>query len=285
MEHCLFIKLNNTVERDTFQTKELFIDYLEGKVREELHEEMNEYGEETIEHIDATKIIEQDALDNDTYIDDILGHYSKQATKATTELIIHKYNKFMAMEASKTKVPFYPLNKTPREDLPELLSTFFLLARTKTGEIYNASSLRRYLVNAYNPPIDIHRDPHFKKLRMTVKMMQNRAADTQGKNGGCNQASLLSPAHLQQAWDKGTMGRDTPDGLVAAVYCALTIGLGCLSIKEIVYLQNKAVIFGPIGKGNVPEWIELGDDFVRRNRKIFPNSNERKPGILEARCV
>ena len=59
------------------------------------------------------------------------------------------------------------------------------------------------------------------------------------------------------------------------------IGMGCRAVAEIVSITNRAVVMGPIGKGDIPEWIELEEEWVYKNRvgddvraleaKIFPD--------------
>ena len=78
----------------------------------------------------------------------------KSGTMPTTGLIgtekantdtVNKYNRVMSYAAKLKNVAFQPLHLTPREELPQLLCSFFKLARTKKMEIFNASSYTTHL--------------------------------------------------------------------------------------------------------------------------------------------
>ena len=68
------------------------------------------------------------------------------------------------------------------------------------------------------------------------------------------------------AWGQGHIGRDSPDALNSATYLAFTTGLGCRAVREVHSVTNGALVFGPIGYGGVPEFIELDEQWVAKNR-------------------
>ena len=262
------------------------------KQGEEHHEQADNVGEVmadsedvelTVEEIAALKEINEDGLDED--ISDFLRNSENKNTKASTEAIVTKYNRVMSLIAKKTKKQFVPLEDTPREDIPNLLARFFKTVRTKKNEIYNASSYNtflscfgRYLQDAFEPPIDMKRDVSYKVVRKTIAAMKKKAQATKGKKPGVLAARAVAPRHIQNAWACGAIGRTNPDSLNAAGYLAFTTGLGCRAVNEVTKVPNRAVIFGPVdAKHGVPEWIELDEEWVCKNRQ---GNDPRK---LEAR--
>lgn len=237
------------------------------------------------EEEEVLKEIQADELDED--IEEFLKNTENVNTRTQTEVMVSKYHRVMKVVAKKKKQDFLPLDSTPRSEIPKLLATFFRLIRTKKGDVYNASSyttflgcFTRYLADTFEPPIDVSKDICFKMLRTTVSRLKAKAEGTKGKKPGENAARVVSARHLKQAWTSGAIGRADPDSLNAAAYLAFTTGLGCRAVTEVTSVTNRAVIFGPIDpKHNLPEWIELDEEWVCKNRR----GND--PRILEARIT
>ena len=75
-------------------------------------------------------------------------------------------------------------------------------------------------------------------------------------------------------WD--LLGETILQALLAAFYIVATTNLGCRAGKELVSMTNEAFIIGQVGAGGVPEFIELDESWVSKNR----SGND--PNILES---
>ena len=179
----------------------------------------------------------------------------------------------MAIVAKKQNKKFVTLLETPHDEIPNLLAMFFKMIRTKKGSLYNASSLNtflssfgRYFAECYDPPIDLKNDIRFRQVKTTVARMKKVAQGTKDKKPGANASRAVAPRHLRLAWAQGHIGRDSPDALNSATYLAFTTGLGCRAVREVHAVTNGSLIFGPVGSGGVPEYIELDEQWVTKNR-------------------
>ena len=157
------------------------------------------------------------------------------------------------------------------EELPNMLSSFFLVAKKENGNVYNASSLNtyfqslaRYISNEYKPPIDIKTDPRFKIVRDTL---DSRCAEvTQlGESLGKQASRSVSEDTMKLAFEKGTLGRTNPRALVTTIQHLMMTGFGCRAKKEIYHCQNEDLIEGPLEKG-LPQWIELSERITKMKR-------------------
>ena len=135
-------------------------------------------------------------------------------TRNSTNSIITKYNRVMAIVAKKQNKNFVTLAETPPEEIPNLLARFFKMIRTKKGTLYNASSLNtflssfgRYFAECFDPPIDLKNDIRFRQVKTTVARMKKAAQGTKGKKPGANASRAVAPRHLRLAWAKGHIGR------------------------------------------------------------------------------
>jgi hypothetical protein len=257
-----------TEEEDDFDEEE-DLPYFElggeGTDQDDVEEELTEL------ELAVMKEISEDEMGVE--IDTFLKKTENDNTRSTTEAIVAKYNRVMALVAKKQKKQFVPLIETPRQDIPGLLACFFKLIRTKKGEIYNASSLNtflgsfgRYFADNFQPPIDMKNEVGFNQVRKTLDRMKKKAQATKGKKPGENASRAIAPRHLRLAWAQGHIGRDSPDALNSATYLAFTTGLGCRAVREVHSVTNGALVFGPIGYGGVPEFIELDEQWVAKNR-------------------
>ena len=157
--------------------------------------------------------------------------------------------------------------------MPNQLARFFKIMRTRKGDLYNASSyttflccFTRYLADAFNPPLDV-KSPAFKVVRTMVKRMRANAQNTQGKKPGDNASKVVSPRHLRQAWETGSMGRKSPDALAAATYVVVTVGFGCRAIQEVRSITNRSLVWGPLNpKTGVHTKVTLEEEWVCKNR-------------------
>ena len=240
-------------------------------------------GEELSEvELAVMKEINEEEIEVD--LDSFLKETENNNTRATTVAIVAKYNRVMALVAKKHNKKFLLLVETPREEIPGLLASFFKIIRTKKEELYNASSLNtflgsfgRYFADNFHPPIDMKSEIGFNQVRKTLDRMKKKAQATKGKKPGENASRAIAPRHLKLAWAKGHIGRDNPDALSTASYLACTTGLGCRAVREVHSITNGSLVFGPIGYGGVPEFIELDEQWVSKNRV------GRDARLLEAR--
>ena len=84
------------------------------------------------------KTSKDNRLDNrnlNVEIDDFLHDAQSHETKKSTKLAVNLYNTIMMDFCEKKKIPFYKLDDTPREELAERLSQFFILAKRKDGKV------------------------------------------------------------------------------------------------------------------------------------------------------
>ena len=77
----------------------------------------------TKEEQDALKEIDSDELDDD--IEQFLKDTENINTKNQTESIVSRYHRIMSVVAKKEKREFLPLDSTPVDEIPKLLSRFF----------------------------------------------------------------------------------------------------------------------------------------------------------------
>ena len=134
---------------------------------------------------------------DDEDVEDFLRSAENANTRNQTEMVVDKFHRVMSAVAEMEGKEFKPLDETDRKDLPRLLARFFKLMRTKKGEVYNASSYTtflngfgRYLLDAFEPPIDVGKDPSFAVVRKVVKAMKARAQATKGKKAGDNKSKV-----------------------------------------------------------------------------------------------
>ena len=87
-------------------------------------------------------------------------------TKKQTNYSVRLYNDVMTTYCSTKGKDFKELKDIILEDLPNNLSKFFIIAKKKSGEFYNASSLKtcfqafaRFLASSdFHSPVDIKKD-------------------------------------------------------------------------------------------------------------------------------
>ena len=145
---------------------------------------------------DKATLAELDYDDED--VEDFLKRAQNANTRSQTEMVVDKYHRVMSTVSQKEGKEFKALDETDRQDIPRLLARFFKLMRTKKGEVYNASSYTtflngfgRYLMDTFEPPIDVSKDPSFAVVRKVVKAMKAKAQATQGKKAGDNKSKVI----------------------------------------------------------------------------------------------
>ena len=186
-------------------------------------------------------------------VDDYLDQVSSSNTKKQNTLVAKMFNDVMDSLNIKKVGPcqFYHLDECPEHELPDSLSRFFMCVVKKDGSVYNASSINtfyqamaRYLMKR-DPPVDIKHDPKFKKVSEIVKSRCTESAKS-GARPGLNASRAISEDNIQKAFEKGTMGRDTPRALVTLVHYTLTTGFGCRAnqVKFISYLNWLFIQYG-----------------------------------------
>ena len=225
----------------------------------------------TDEELAVMKEINENEMEAD--VNTFLLRTENDNTRSSTNAIVTKYNRVMAIVSKKQNTKFVTLAETPQEEIPNLLARFFKMIRTKKGTLYNASSLNtflssfgRYFAECFDPPIDLKNDIRFRQVKTTVARMKKAAQGTKDKKPGANASRAVAPRHLRLAWARGHIGRDSPDALNSATYLAFTTGLGCRAVREVHSVTNGSLIIGPIGSGGVPEYIELDEQWVVKNR-------------------
>ena len=65
---------------------------------------------------------------------------------------------------------------------------------------------------------------------------------------------------------EGALERSGPRSLLSTVYFSLISNLGFRANLEVYDIQNEDVIFGPEGKGGIPEWIEISERVTKTRR-------------------
>ena len=167
---------------------------------EEEDEEVGGGGDAGTSNVELTKQ-DQTALTELNYDDEDVEDFLRRAqnanTRSQTELVVEKYHRVMSAVSDMENNEFLPLDETDRKDVPRLLARFFKLMRTKKGDVYNASSYTtflngfgRYLMDAFEPPIDVAKDPSFAVVRKVVKAMKAKAQATKGKKAGDNKSKV-----------------------------------------------------------------------------------------------
>ena len=144
---------------------------------------------------DKATLAELDYDDED--VEDFLRRAQNANTRSQTEMVVDKYNRVISTVLEMEGNVLKALDEMDRQDLPRLLARFFKLMRTKKGEVYNASSYTtflngfgRYLMDIFEPPIDVAKDPSFAVVRKVVKAMRAKAQATQGKKAGDNKSKV-----------------------------------------------------------------------------------------------
>ena len=154
-----------------------------------------------------------------------------QETKKSTKQAVKLYETIMGKKATMDGAIFKPILETPVDELPNMLSSFFLVAKKVNGNVYNASSLAtyfqslaRFIVREYKPPINIKTDPRFKIVRDTL---DSRCAEVSelGERPGKHAARSVSEDTMKLAFEKGTLGRSNPRALVTTIQHLMMIGL------------------------------------------------------------
>ena len=212
----------------------------------------------------------KDEVDDTT---SLMKKFESSNPKNPIETLIEKYNRVMLLVSEKENKPFVPLESTAREEIPELLTRFFKLVRTKKGEVYNGSTystflslFSQYLYNTFSPPIYM-RDSSFDTVRHMVKMLKNQSRQVSGKAPGDQAFLPVTAGQMQQAWQSGSLGREDPDSLAAATYLVVTEGLGCRAQLEVRRITNGALVWGRLNPSTkVHETVRLDEGWLARNR-------------------
>ena len=160
-----------------------------------------------------------------------------QETKKSTKQAVKLYDTVMGKKATMDGAIFKPILETPVDELPNMLSSFFLVAKKVNGNVYNASSLStyfqslaRFIVREYKPPIDIKTDPRFKIVRDTLDSRCTEVAEL-GERPGKHAARSVSEDTMKLAFEKGTLGRSNPRALVTLIQHLMMTGFGCRAKK------------------------------------------------------
>ena len=183
-------------------------------------------------------------------------------TQKSTEYAVNTYNETMkAANGDDHK----DLLKTPIDELPNQLASFFILVLKKDGEPMNASSLNtihqglaRVLSEDYPDKVDIKTDVRFKVVKDNLKAAQKASCEA-GQIPGKKRSEPFRDEHLAKCLDGGSLGRGNPDSLVATVHLHCRGVLGYRAVKECQQMRNEDIIFGEIGRGGIPKKMTVSE--------------------------
>ena len=206
-----------------------------------------------------------------------VGEYIEENTSTETRKCTGKsvrlFNGVMRSYHEKAGSSFTELKEISVENLPGELAKFLMVVRKQDGSCYNASSLNTYYQSLarfiaseqYNSPLDIKTDVRFKKVREVLKLKCTESA-MDGARPGINASKAVTAETVELAYGKNTLGRANPRALISTVHQACVIGFGCRANKETYAIQNKDIIYGPVGKTGYPEFLELSERITKTRR-------------------
>ena len=207
-------------------------------------------------------------------------------TKKSTEYAVNLYNSIMQEVAIELSFDHQKLQDVPLLHLPYRLSKFFMVVSKADGNPFNASSLEtifaslaRFLSSEYDPKIDIKTDVRFKIVRESVDAAQKESTG-EGQRPGKHKARAFQDEHIAKCWRLGSLGRKNPRALVSTVHFTLISNLGFRGNLEIYNIRNEDIIIGPVGKGGVPEWIELSERITKTRKGGSHNIRELDPKVF-----
>ena len=215
------------------------------KRRKTLYEKMGSRLNEQVSTKKSTRAIDKKHLHQDPreYLDDAVPDNTKRGNNwaATT------FNTIMKQRAEELNQNFKPLEDCSLEDLPTLLSHFFLCALQSNGEPYNANSLNslfngfsRFVLRKFS--VEIKNCPEFKIVRETVDRRREEVSKL-GKRPGVNASTCVKPSDMQKAYEAGTIGRNNPDALITSVWLVLTQQCGMRAKQEVRNVLNADIVF------------------------------------------
>ena len=201
-----------------------------------------------------------------------------RGTRRTEQSVVNLYNSVMkSFDKVDPLKEWKSIDDTPEDELPTNLSKFFLCLVKPDGTPYTSSciityyhSIARYLRSTRS--IRMKNDEKFVSVSEAVKHQCNESTEV-GLAPGAFSASAFRKEDINQAFERGCFGRNSPEALVSVVTFDLTIQFGCDNTNDLKKLVNSDFIFGPLNQSGFPEYIQLSDYRVRHD----PESPERCP--------
>ena len=195
-----------------------------------------------------------------------------KSTKKSTSYAVNLFNSTMKVVGERLNFQHQDLKDISVENLPWRLSKFLMVVSKSDGSSFNSSSLEtiyaslaRYLSTEYEPKLDIKNDVNFKTVKANLEAAQKESAQD-GEGPGKHKSRPFKDEHIDKCWEKGSLGRSGPRSLLSTVYFSLISNFGFRANLEVYDIQNEDVIFGPEGKGGIPEWIEISERVTKTRR-------------------
>ena len=266
MEARIIYVANNTKDQDQTQ----FVENSH-KCKEAPIVEKQKIG--TLESSDP-KVVKTEKFKDDYFRDLSTPHGSN--TKSGERSIVNLYNSVMqSFNNVDTSKEWKSIDDTPEDELPINLTRFFSCLVKPDGTPYKSgcyetyyNSMARYLRSTRS--IHVKNNEKFNSVFEAVK----RQCKENGVAPGALRASTFRKEDINQAFDRGCFGRNSPEALVSVVTFDLKVHFGCNS-TNLIKLVNSDFIFGPLNQSGFPEYIQLKNYQVRLDTK----SPERCPVI------
>ena len=207
-------------------------------------------------------------------------------TKKSTEYAVNLFNNTMRQVSKELSFQHQDLQDISVDDLPWRLSKFFMVVSKADGTSLNASSLEtiyasiaRFLSTECNPKIDIKSHVEFKIVKQNLDASKLDSA-SDGQRPGKHKPRPFKDEHLFLCWQKNTLGRNNPRSLASTIHLQLVSNLGFRANLEVYNIQNEDIIFGPLGEGDVPQWIELSERVTKTRRGKTHNIRDLNPKVF-----
>ena len=215
---------------------------------------------------DPIKIVKTETF-NDGYFRD---SSAPQGTRRSEQSVVNLYNSVMkSFDKVDPSKEWKSIDETPEDELPTNLSKFFSCLVKPDGTPYTSSciityyhSIARYLRSTRS--IHMKNDDKFDSVSEAVKHQCKESTEV-GLAPGAFSASAFRKEDINQAFDRGCFGRNSPEALVSVVAFDLTIQFGCDNTNDLKKLVNSDFIFGPLNQSGFPEYIQLSDYRVRHD--------------------
>ena len=168
-----------------------------------------------------------------TSVDEFIDGQEKENNRKKTEQNVALLEEFL-----RPKDESRPVEEIPPHELSSFISEFIITVRKKeNNEDYEPTSLRammasfeRYL-KTKNYGYNIMRDVQFEKARTALKSKQ-RDLKKKGKGDKANASVPLTEDDIKLLYDRGLLGKSTPEALLNTVWFNNTVYFGLRGCKE-----------------------------------------------------
>lgn len=168
-----------------------------------------------------------------TSVEEFIEGQENENTRKKTEQNVALLKEFLRLKDESR-----PVEEIPPHELSSFISEFIITVRKKeNNEDYEPTSLRammasfeRYLKKK-NYGYSIMRDVEFEKARTALKSKQ-RDLKKQGKGDKPNASVPLTEDDIKLLYDKGLLGKSTPEALLNTVWFNNTVYFGLRGCKE-----------------------------------------------------